>query len=341
MRQAREMAGGHQPGRRRARRAGARAGARRRHLVERIRDRPVHRAAGRQGRAAGRVEPAPRGARGRLAHVGLAARRVGADLPGRPERDAGHAAPGAPAGPARGAGAVGQRLRDDAHAGAARRAGLGVPDRSARRPAAGTGTPSWRSCPSCWPRSSAPRRWRPGPTTWWSTRPTCGSRSTSRSGMPPSSTGPSATRRPTPAPPSPPSTSSARWPTAPPSCTSPATARCEHGLATVGIDDEGVEAQSFDLVRDGTLVGYQLDRSIAAAMGFDRSNGCAFADSPMHVPIQRMANVSLAHAGRGRPEHRGADRRRRAGRLHRGRQELVDRHAALQLPVHRAALLPD
>ena len=71
----------------------------------------------------------------------------------------------------------------------------------------------------------------------------------------------------------------------------------EHGLATIGIDSEGVVGQSFDLVRDGTLVGYQLDRSIAAAMGFERSNGCAFADSPMHVPIQRMANVSLAHAG--------------------------------------------
>jgi TldD protein len=71
----------------------------------------------------------------------------------------------------------------------------------------------------------------------------------------------------------------------------------EHGLATVGIDSEGVATQSFDLVRDGVLVGYQLDRSIAAAMGFERSNGCAFADSPMHVPIQRMANVSLAHAG--------------------------------------------
>ncbi len=71
----------------------------------------------------------------------------------------------------------------------------------------------------------------------------------------------------------------------------------EHGLATVAIDDEGVEGQSFDLVREGTLVGYQLDRSIAAAMGFERSNGCAFADSPMHVPIQRMANVSLGHSG--------------------------------------------
>jgi TldD protein len=70
-----------------------------------------------------------------------------------------------------------------------------------------------------------------------------------------------------------------------------------HGLATVAIDGEGVEGQTFDLVRDGTLVGYQLDRTIAATMGFERSNGCAFADSPLHVPIQRMANVSLAHSG--------------------------------------------
>jgi TldD protein len=70
-----------------------------------------------------------------------------------------------------------------------------------------------------------------------------------------------------------------------------------HGLATTAIDWEGVAAQQFDLVRDGVLVGYQLDRSIAAAQGFERSNGCAFADSPLHVPIQRMANVSLAHGG--------------------------------------------
>jgi TldD protein len=69
-----------------------------------------------------------------------------------------------------------------------------------------------------------------------------------------------------------------------------------HGLATVAIDDEGVEGQRFDLVRAGTLVGYQLDRAIASATGLGRSNGCAFADSPLHIPIQRMANVSLAAA---------------------------------------------
>jgi len=69
-----------------------------------------------------------------------------------------------------------------------------------------------------------------------------------------------------------------------------------HGLASVGYDDEGVEAQRFDIVRDGVLVGYQLDRRMAAENGFARSNGCAFADSPLHVPIQRMANVSLQPA---------------------------------------------
>ncbi len=70
----------------------------------------------------------------------------------------------------------------------------------------------------------------------------------------------------------------------------------EHGLATVAVDHEGVEAQTFDLVRDGVLVGYQLDRSIAAEAGLGRSNGCSFADSPLHVPLQRMANVSLQPA---------------------------------------------
>jgi TldD protein len=67
----------------------------------------------------------------------------------------------------------------------------------------------------------------------------------------------------------------------------------EHGLATIGYDDEGVETQSWDLIKDGTLVGYQLDRGIAHLAGFERSNGCAYADSPAHVPVQRMANVSL------------------------------------------------
>jgi TldD protein len=73
-----------------------------------------------------------------------------------------------------------------------------------------------------------------------------------------------------------------------------------HGLATVGYDDEGVATQSWDIVKDGVLVGYQLDRSMAQMMpelNAGRSNGCAYADSPGHIPIQRMANVSLQPAG--------------------------------------------
>ncbi|MBF4163766.1 TldD/PmbA family protein [Nocardioides acrostichi] len=76
----------------------------------------------------------------------------------------------------------------------------------------------------------------------------------------------------------------------------------EHGLATIGYDDEGVATQSWDIVRGGTLVGYQLDRSMGQMkpeLNAGRSNGCAYADSPGHIPIQRMANVSLQPAPEG------------------------------------------
>jgi TldD protein len=66
-----------------------------------------------------------------------------------------------------------------------------------------------------------------------------------------------------------------------------------HGLATIGYDDDGVATSRWDLVRDGILVGYQTDRVFARRLGLERSAGCAYADSPHHVPIQRMANVSL------------------------------------------------
>jgi TldD protein len=66
-----------------------------------------------------------------------------------------------------------------------------------------------------------------------------------------------------------------------------------HGLATVAWDDEGVAAQQWALVGDGILRGFQLDRAMAAAAGQARSNGCSYADSGSHVPIQRMPNVSL------------------------------------------------
>jgi TldD protein len=73
----------------------------------------------------------------------------------------------------------------------------------------------------------------------------------------------------------------------------------EHGLSTIGWDDEGVQTQQWDIVRDGLFVGYQLDRRIAHLTGQSRSNGCAFADSPGNMPLQRMANVSLQPAENG------------------------------------------
>ena len=68
-----------------------------------------------------------------------------------------------------------------------------------------------------------------------------------------------------------------------------------HGLSTIGWDDEGVAGQQWDVIRDGVLVGYQVDRNTARMGGMIRSN-CAFADSPQHTPVQRMANVSLQPA---------------------------------------------
>jgi TldD protein len=67
----------------------------------------------------------------------------------------------------------------------------------------------------------------------------------------------------------------------------------DHGLATIGYDDEGVAQQEFPIVSAGILVGYQLNRQMAVVNGLGRSNGCAFADSPGGIPMQRMPNVSL------------------------------------------------
>lgn len=99
----------------------------------------------------------------------------------------------------------------------------------------------------------------------------------------------------------------------------------EHGLATIGYDDEGVAAQSWDLVKDGTLVGYQLDRRIAKLTGFERSNGCAYADSPAHVPVQRMANVSL------RPDPAGMSTEDLIGGVERGIYVVGDRSWSIDM----------
>lgn len=67
------------------------------------------------------------------------------------------------------------------------------------------------------------------------------------------------------------------------------------GLATVGYDDDGVRADGaeFPIVRDGVFQNYQMAIGQAALIGRERSNGCAYGDSPLSFPMQRMPNISL------------------------------------------------
>jgi TldD protein len=102
----------------------------------------------------------------------------------------------------------------------------------------------------------------------------------------------------------------------------------EHGLATVGYDDEGVATQSWDIVKDGVLVGYQLDRAMGLMkpeLNGGRSNGCAYADSPGHIPIQRMANVSL------QPDPDGPSTEELIGRVERGLYVVGDKSWSIDM----------
>ena len=72
-------------------------------------------------------------------------------------------------------------------------------------------------------------------------------------------------------------------------------ARLEHGpgMGTFAFDDEGVAAQSNDIIRDGRFVGYMTSRETAAAIGQTHSNGTMRATSWARQPLIRMTNVSL------------------------------------------------
>ncbi|QJD79822.1 TldD/PmbA family protein [Spirosoma rhododendri] len=67
-----------------------------------------------------------------------------------------------------------------------------------------------------------------------------------------------------------------------------------NSLGAVGWDDEGVETQRWDLVKDGILVNYQAIRDQVHIIGENHSQGCCYADNWSSVQFQRMANVSLA-----------------------------------------------
>jgi len=64
-------------------------------------------------------------------------------------------------------------------------------------------------------------------------------------------------------------------------------------LATRGYDDDGVKTTEWDIIKNGRFVGYQTTREMAKFANEKASNGCAYADSWEHFPIQRMPNVSL------------------------------------------------
>ena len=71
------------------------------------------------------------------------------------------------------------------------------------------------------------------------------------------------------------------------------------GLGTFGWDDEGVAAARTALIESGLLRAALSDRGSAAAIGLDRSGGCARADGFARQPIVRMTNVSIEPGGAG------------------------------------------
>lgn len=66
-----------------------------------------------------------------------------------------------------------------------------------------------------------------------------------------------------------------------------------NSLGAVGFDDEGVETQEWDIIKDGVLVNYQATRDQAHILGLKQSQGCCYADNWSSVQFQRMPNISL------------------------------------------------
>jgi TldD protein len=64
------------------------------------------------------------------------------------------------------------------------------------------------------------------------------------------------------------------------------------GLGSFGWDDEGVAAQRFPIIEEGTFVNFQTNRETAAVVG-QTSNGTARADGWSHIPLIRMTNISI------------------------------------------------
>lgn len=67
----------------------------------------------------------------------------------------------------------------------------------------------------------------------------------------------------------------------------------EGGLASTGFDDEGVQCQRWDIVKEGIFKNYSSTREVAMRAGYNRSFGSGRADSYASMPINRIPNLSL------------------------------------------------
>jgi TldD protein len=78
-------------------------------------------------------------------------------------------------------------------------------------------------------------------------------------------------------------------------------------LGSFGFDDEGVQAQNVDLVKNGLFCGYLSSRDTAEQIGLTRSGGMMRAESWNFAPIIRMTNISLLPGAAGSLEDIIAD----------------------------------
>ncbi len=65
------------------------------------------------------------------------------------------------------------------------------------------------------------------------------------------------------------------------------------GLGSFGFDDDGVQAQRVDIIKDGVFLDYLTNRETAHIVGNSRSNGTNRADGWNRIPIIRMTNINL------------------------------------------------
>jgi TldD protein len=64
------------------------------------------------------------------------------------------------------------------------------------------------------------------------------------------------------------------------------------GLGTFGYDDEGVPAQRVELIKNGLLAGYLMNREMATKIG-RQSTGAMRAQGWQNLPLIRMTNINL------------------------------------------------